>query len=292
MLRVPSMAKCAPSRQAIGMNTTQTAYELSKEQISFFRREGYLIVRGLFGADEVAALRGRFERLADDTEPAPKPQLWPVDRAATDPLQRYPRVMMPHHWDPLARQWLLDPRVGAILRTLLGDEPIAAQSMFYFKPPGARGQALHQDNFYLKVEPHTCIAAWTAIDPSTPENGGLKVVPRTQGFDLVCPELADSAESFSTQLVRPPAGMDPVPATLASGDTLFFNGNVIHGSEPNRSATQWRRSFICHYMPASARCISNWYFPLMDFAGGHVPYEANTGGGPCGIEFTKPNYGA
>lgn len=216
MLRVPSMAKCAPNRQAMGMNTTQTAYELSKEQISFFRREGYLIVRGLFGADEVAALRGRFERLADDTEPAPKPQLWPVVRAATDPLQRYPRVMMPHHWDPLARQWLLDPLVGAILRTLLGDEPIAAQSMFYFKPPGARGQALHQDNFYLKVEPHTCIAAWMAIHLDAgewrPESGAAHagVRPGAPGWRI-------ARKVFRRSRAGPPAGMDPVPATRRSG---------------------------------------------------------------------------
>lgn len=286
------MAKCVAGRQAMGMNTTQTAYELSQEQISFYRREGYLIVRGLFGADEVAELRGRFERLADDREPAPRPELWPADRGASDPLKRYPRVMMPHHWDPLARRWLLDPRVHDILAVLLGDEPVAAQSMYYFKPPGARGQALHQDNFYLQVEPHTCIAAWTAIDPSTPENGGLQVVPHTQGLDLVCPEAADPTQSFSTQLVRPPQGLQPVPATLEPGDTLFFNGNVIHGSTPNHSATQWRRSYICHYMPASARLISDWYFPVVNFAGEKVAYAANKGGGPCGIEFTEPTYGA
>ena len=164
--------------------------------------------------------------------------------------------------------------------------------MFYFKPPGARGQALHQDNFYLQVEPGTCIAAWTAVDPSTPENGGLFVVPKTHELDLACPEQADMQESFFAHFVRPPAGRKAVPATLAAGDTLFFNGSVIHGSGPNRSATLWRRSFICHYMPASSRCISKFYFPLFNFSGQEVPYAASTGGGPCGVEFTQPTYGA
>jgi hypothetical protein len=111
---------------------------LSEEQIASFRRDGYLVVRGLFGADEVAALRQRFERLVDGSEPAPQPDYWPVDDTATDPLKRYPRVMMPHRWDALSRRWLLDVRIMAILRVLLEDEPIATQSMFYFKPPGAR----------------------------------------------------------------------------------------------------------------------------------------------------------
>ena len=268
-----------------------TGRGLDEEQVAFFRREGYLIRRALFGAGEVGELQRRFERMGDGSEPAP-PGKWERDPAASDPLLRYPRVMMPHRWDALSRSWLLAPRVHEILRVLLGEEPVAAQSMFYFKPPGARGQALHQDNFYLQVEPGTCIAAWTAIDPSTPLNGGLTVVPGTQSEALVCPEEADSAESFTKQLVRPPAGRQPVPAELEPGDTLFFNGNMIHGSGPNRSETLWRRSFICHYMPASSRCISRWYFPLLNFAGGEVAYAANTGGGPCGTEFKKANYGA
>ncbi len=274
------------------MITTEMAPPLDAEQVAFFQREGYLIVRGLFAADEVAVMAERFERLADGREPAPDADAWPRDPRAVDPLQRYPRVMMPHRWDALSRRWLLEPRVTAILRVLLGEDPIAVQSMFYFKPPGARGQALHQDNFYLQVEPQTCIAAWTAIDASTPENGGLQVVPGTHAIDLACPEQADDTESFVKEFVRPPAGRTPVPAVLAPGDTLFFPGNVIHGSAPNRSRDQWRRSFICHYMPASSRCISRWYFPVLNAAGEEVTYEANTGGGPCGVEFEQPNYGA
>ena len=42
-------------------------------------------------------------------------------------------------------------------RLLLGREPYAAQTMFYFKPPGARGQALHQDQTPLRVQPGTCL---------------------------------------------------------------------------------------------------------------------------------------
>lgn len=271
--------------------TTQPVYSLTDDQIAFFQREGYLIVRGLFAAEEVEALRRRFEDLAEDRDPAP-PGKWDRDLAATDPLLRYPRVMHPHRWDPLSKRMLLHPRVGAVLAQLLQDEPIATQSMFYFKPPTSRGQALHQDNFYLQVEPQTCIAAWTAIDPATPANGGLYVVPKTQDYNLVCPEQADMTESFFQHLVRPPPGAKAIPAELQPGDTLFFNGNVIHGSGPNRHPTLWRRSFICHYMPAKARCISKWYFPLLNFAGEEVTYEANQSGGPCGVEFAQATYGA
>jgi hypothetical protein len=49
--------------------------------------------------------------------------------------------------------------VVALKLYLGGSEAYAAQSMYYYKPPGAKGQGMHQDNFYLLASPATCIAA-------------------------------------------------------------------------------------------------------------------------------------
>ncbi len=257
---------------------------LDGQQAAAYERDGYLIVRGLFRADEIGQIRDTVQATADRGEPIPgwEPDLSP--QAAGDPLKRYPRMMHPHRQFPVCRQALLDPRIRDVLSDLLGEEPIACQSMYYFKPPGARGQALHQDNFYLRVKPHSCIAAWTAIDPARPDNGGLHVCPGTHKMDVVCPEQADARESFTTHLVRPPAGVEPIPAELEPGDVLFFNGSVIHGSYPNASADLWRRSFICHYMPRSAREVAVHYKPLLDFQGREIDRVFVTDGGPCGTE--------
>ena len=156
--------------------------------------------------------------------------------------------------------------------------------MYYFKPPGARGQALHQDDYYLATQNGACLAAWIAIDPSTPENGGLRVIPGTHTMDVACPEQSDPTESFYGDLVRPPAGVEPVWATLGPGDILFFNGRVIHGSLPNSSKTMWRQSLINHYIPRKASAISQHYFPLLTAQGETAEMEAVAGGGPCGAE--------
>ncbi|MEI6083075.1 MAG: phytanoyl-CoA dioxygenase family protein [Verrucomicrobiota bacterium] len=263
--------------------------------ITSWQRDGYLIVRGLFGPAEVAEIKTFFDELGKAERAIPgfwEPDLSPA--AAADPLKRYPRVMHPHRWDEtgLAKRYLLHPRVHDILAALYNDEPIATQSMFYFKPPGARGQALHQDNFYLQVNPGTCIAAWTAIDRAMPDNGGLYVVPGTQDMEIVCPEQADPNESFVTHLVRAPAGKKAIAVELNPGDTLFFNGSIVHGSPPNRSKTDWRRAFICHYMPKRSEHISKFYAPLLDFSGNVVEYAAAAGGGPCGQEFAGAEYGS
>jgi ectoine hydroxylase-related dioxygenase (phytanoyl-CoA dioxygenase family) len=269
-------------------NTAMAGYHISSQQLADYERDGYLIVRHLLDPNEVKEIRDRFDALGAAGKEIPgywKPDLSP--EAGGDPLKRYPRVMMPHRWDEMSKRYLLDPRLHDILAALFGEEPVAGQTMFYFKPPGAKGQALHQDNFYLHVKPATGLAAWIAIDPSTADNGGLYVVAGTHHEPIQCPKLADPTQSFTTHLVGLPDGKKAEPLALDSGDCLFFNGSVIHGSPPNRSKTQWRRSFICHYIPRGSTQCAKAYSPLLDFDGNVVPIPESQDGGPCGEEFEK-----
>jgi ectoine hydroxylase-related dioxygenase (phytanoyl-CoA dioxygenase family) len=157
--------------------------------------------------------------------------------------------------------------------------------MYYFKPPGARGQALHQDNFYLMVRPGTCIAAWTAIDDCDEENGAMMVVPRSHRDDLVCPERANEKVSFAREFVRVPEGKKAHLVKMKRGDTLFFNGSAIHGSGPNRSKDRFRRSFIGHYIGESTQGISQYYTPLLRMDGSEIHIPQINDGGPCGGEW-------
>lgn len=256
---------------------------LDVSELDAWHRDGYHVARGLFGTDEIAAIKDRFDRIGEVGEPLPGH--WDPVQDAADVLERYPRVMHPHEVDPRNLEVLLDARVHEILRALMGEDVVAVQTMFYFKPPGARGQAFHQDNYYLLVQPYTCVAAWLAVDRSWSENGGLQVCPGTHLLDLECPDHADLSESFVDDFVAPPPGHEPVGLDLQPGDMLFFTGSVIHGSGPNATARSWRRSFISHYMPVSATHIGGWYLPHMyDFQGRRVTRESTSWGGPCGVE--------
>jgi len=267
---------------------TQTLRAITEEQKRQFDEEGYVIVKGLFAEEELREIDRAFEEISLRTIPGHfEPDL---SEPCADPLKRYPRVMHPHRFDDTAKRYMLHRPVLDALHDLYGEEALAAQSMFYYKPPGSRGQALHQDNFYLKVEPGNCIAAWTAVDAADEENGGLLVVPKTNGHDIVCPDEADASESFTTHFVKPPQGAKPVPATMDRGDVLFFNGNLIHGSYRNKSKTRFRRAFICHYANASATRIASYYRPLYRADGTEVDLETNPDGGPCGVEYAY--YGA
>ncbi len=251
-----------------------------------FERDGYCVCRGLFAQEEVAELLGHF---MDLHAAGPIPGVFapvPLTDSGGDILRAYPRMLHPHRVSAVARRYLLHPRVLGVLWELFGEEPWAAQSMLYFKPPSARGQALHQDDYYLKTSPGRCIAAWTALDPADEANGGMLIVPGTQGIPILCPHEADPRLSFTREEVDVPAGLQPEAVRLQPGDVLFFNGSVIHGSYPNSSADRFRRAFICHYVSRSTQHIGRHYHPLLRPDGSELRVAESTWGGPCGSEFT------
>jgi phytanoyl-CoA hydroxylase len=245
-----------------------------------FDEHGYVVARGLFDADETAFLRDHFMVLREASSyPG---DVVGIEADSNDPLKRYPRMIHMHRWDEVALDWLLDPRLARLLSSLLdGVEPFAVQTMVYFKPPGARGQAVHQDQYYLRVEPGTCIAAWMALDRCDVENGCLEVVPGSHKWPVLCTIGADTSESFTDVTVPLPEDTELVSVLMEPGDVLFFNGSLVHGSKPNRS-DRFRRALIGHYTEGRAREVARWYHPVLRMDGTEVEVEAGNGGGPCG----------
>jgi phytanoyl-CoA hydroxylase len=245
-----------------------------------FDEQGYFVARALFDEDETASWRDHFTRLREAG--AYPGDVVGVDPDSDDPLLKYPRMIHMHRWDRVALNWLLEPRLARSLTTLLGGlEPFAVQTMLYFKPPGARGQAAHQDQYYLRVKPGTCVAAWMALDPCDEENGCLEVLPGSQDWPVLCTIAADTTQSFTDVTVPLPEGAGLVPVIMEPGDVLFFNGSLVHGSKPNRS-DRFRRSLVGHYVEGDARECSLWYYPALRLDGSLVDLERTTGGGRCG----------
>lgn len=254
---------------------------LSATQQEQYAQEGYAIARGLFSAEEVEQLREHYMRLREaGAYPGDSAG---VDVTSADPLKRFPRMIHMHRWDEPSLRWLLDSRLNACLTELLGREPYAVQTMLYFKPPGARGQALHQDQAYLRVQPGTCMAAWLALDRCDEENGCMRVVPGSHRFPLLCTQSADTTVSFTDVTVPVPDEFPVVPVVMEAGDVLFFNGSLIHGSYPNTSSDRFRRALIGHYIAGEAERVGWFYHPVLKMNGETVGFEGSEGGGPCGI---------
>src|SRR4051812_42307178 len=114
-----------------------TIETLTEPQMADFRRDGFIVVRGLFSGDEARAVRETFMEMGKN---GPVEGLSEVRRSKVDgsvggydpndPLARYPRMMHPHnHPDKpvgsLAMKFMTDARVEAVLAQLMGEAPYA-----------------------------------------------------------------------------------------------------------------------------------------------------------------------
>jgi phytanoyl-CoA hydroxylase len=253
---------------------------VSEKHVQEYREKGYTLIEGLFSTSEAEELRDHYMDLRTrGTYPGDYDG---VDSTSTDPLKRYPRMIHMHRWDDASLRWIIDERLNEAMTAMSGQEPLAVQTMLYFKPPGARGQALHQDQFYLRAQPGTCIAAWMALDPCDEENGCMRVVPGSHEWPLLCSEPADTTQSFTDVTVPVPEGTPIVPVIMEPGDVLFFHGLIVHGSYPNTSKDRFRRALIGHYLTGDVEQVGRFYQPVLRMDGSVVELGESPGGGPCG----------
>jgi phytanoyl-CoA hydroxylase len=258
---------------------------IAEEMKKTFDEQGYVVARQLFSSEEITAYRDHYMDLrAKGSYPG---DMVGVDPSSEDPLKRYPRMIHMHRWDETSMRFLIDARINEVLTALLGREPYAVQTMIYFKPAGARGQALHQDQFFLRARPGTCIAAWLALDLCDEKNGCMRVVPASHRWPLLCPTHADTTISFTDLTVPLPQGQEVRPIIMNPGDVLFFGGSLVHGSFPNTSRDRFRRSLIGHYISGEAEQVSRYMEPIYHMDGTVATFHYSNEGGPCGVWVEK-----
>ena len=217
---------------------------LTPQQRDHYKAQGFVVIPHLFSRATVALMREHYmKRRAEG--PKPGDSGGTTDHA-DDPNHQFPRMINMHNWDELTEEWAADTNVLAITEQLIDDTPVLLQTMLYFKPPGAQGQALHQDEQYITIDP--IIGVWVALDTSDEAVGRMVLIPRSHQLGLLSVETANTAISFTNVQAVKPANAEELGIDMSPGDTLFFDGKVIHGSYKNKTRDRWRRSFICHYM--------------------------------------------
>lgn len=150
-----------------------------------------------------------------------------------------------------------DDRLLDIAEQFIGPD-IALYGTHYIAKRPRDGQAVlwHQDGSYWPLEPMTVVTLWVAIDPSDPENGCMRVVPRTHREALM-PLTPTSRTDVVLDSFLDPAKVDESAAVdliLGEGDVSVHHPNVIHGSNANVSE-RWRRCLTLRYIPASTRIL-------------------------------------
>jgi len=203
----------------------------------FYEENGYLLVRGVFDAGDVEAMRDAITRILETvaaTEHDSSHTWSGVDQS----LQLKGFHDLQYH-DATFTRMVSHPRLVEILTELIGPNVQLHHSKMLVKPPEQGAPfPMHQDYPYFPHERHTVLAASVHLDDTDEENGCLRVVPGSHKLGPL------QAKGASHTLDYPLESGTACPA--AAGDVLFFNYLTIHGSGVNRSS-RTRRNVLFQY---------------------------------------------
>ncbi len=199
-----------------------------------------------------------------------------LDELTPQELVGIERLLRLHIFDPPTRQLMLDARLIDLVRLLWPGDPLAVSALYYPKPPGARGFALHSDTGYLPTDPPEMAGAFIAVDDADAENGALSVVRGSHRFSDVERRAIPTDEFIFPEEFIQPGGSERVLVPMKAGDVLLFHGNSLHASLPNRTTDRWRRAFIFHYVSAAVHCVSEELNPAYRVTGEEVPAPGHT----------------
>ncbi|MFO0864720.1 MAG: phytanoyl-CoA dioxygenase family protein [Gemmataceae bacterium] len=212
-----------------------------------FAEDGFLVVRGVFDADEIANVAADAEGLVVRKDLIDTRNLrcrW--QNRCTDGECVFETFDPVIDLSPACREIALHPKLFAILEQLYGEPAKLFKDKLIFKPPGATGYDLHQDFISWPNFPRSFMTAAIAIDPCSLENGCTIAYPGYHLKGCLTPEDGEYHPLPRETVDEAKA----VPLELEPGDVAFFGCFTPHRSEPNRSSN-WRRLLYASYNAAS-----------------------------------------
>ena len=200
-------------------------------------RDGYLIVRGFFGAAATRDLLAWTEQISAAPEVPGRHMVYYED-SLTDPGRRVVQRIenfCPFHpgFDRVVREGRLMAWTSALFRA----PAVLFKEKINFKLPGASGFKAHQDQQagWTKYAP-IFITALVTLDPATIENGCLEMALGRHREGLIGAEWDPLSED----------GLGLVPVPTAPGDVIFFDSFAPHASKSNLTADPRRILYLTY----------------------------------------------
>jgi ectoine hydroxylase-related dioxygenase (phytanoyl-CoA dioxygenase family) len=138
---------------------------------------------------------------------------------------------------------------------VIGDDVILWGCHVFCKPAGVGYETpWHQDGHYWPIRPLATCTAWVALEPSTRENGCLRVIPRSHAERRLYPHLNEDRSDLTLNLRAQHGSFDEATAIdieLQPGQLSLHDVHLVHGAAANRSR-QRRTGVALRYMPATS----------------------------------------
>lgn len=228
---------------------------VSAADIETYRRDGVVIIRGLF-ADHVDALREGIARNMD----APGPYASENKRDGEtgrffDDYCNWPRI-------PEFEQVIMNSPAAEVAADLMGSESVQVfHDHVLVKEPGtSMATPWHQDSPYYFVQGQQTVSFWSPLDPV--KEASLRCVAGSHRWEKeVLPTRWASEENFfadSDAYIPVPdpeaEGMNIVEFEMAPGDAVAFDFRTLHGARGNQASDR-RRAFSLRLVGDDARYV-------------------------------------
>ena len=222
---------------------------LNSDQISSFRKQGFLSIDRITSDKDVASLRVSYDRIF--AERAGRADGYHFDLAGTDDEgaeAKLPQILAPAKYAPEMNDSELLLSATRIARQLLGDEAECTIAHAILKPAldGAE-TPWHQDAAYWNPNiTARSISIWVPLQDATLENGCMQFVPGSHNLDVVPHQsIGGDTRVHGLELARESRHLveDVVACPIPAGGCTIHGGYMLHGAGPNYT-NQPRRALI------------------------------------------------
>ena len=245
-----------------------------EDHVGAYWREGYAIVRGVFGRDEIGAIAAAVEEVHENAVRHGRcfrhGNLFYNVAAGADGAAQVRMAQWPSYKWPALDAVRLDRRIARLLEPLIGGDLKQIINQIHWKAKGASTDfAWHQDSRFREPAEafrnlgSAYVQTGLAIDPHTPDSGCLRFVRASHGRGAL--DLDTSAEVLGTAMsdaALTAAGLgadDVVDVLMEPGDLALWSPYLVHGSGENRSGHR-RRLYINGYVRARDCDRGEWAF--------------------------------
>jgi len=230
--------------------------ELLSDQISFYKKNGYLIIEDFLTPEELEKWRTAVMEAITQRNGQKIPGS-SRSKEESDGINN-DNDYFKNVFDQLLNLWqtnkkikelMIDERIGKMVADLSGANGIRIwHDQALIKRPWANPTSWHLDTPFWSFYDRQALSIWVALDDATLENGCLFFIPGSHlqtsfdnpGIGKNMGAIFDYYPKFKSH--------KSVSASMRAGSCSFHNGLLIHGAHANMTPG-FRRAMTCAYMP-------------------------------------------
>lgn len=213
---------------------------LSDAEVSRYREQGYVVPAYRLGASWVRRMQDALETLIA-ANPGVRPEKLVSAHIAGQNDEGVRGVA-----DFLALA--MHPDILDLVEQVIGPDVILWGCHVFCKPAEEGYETpWHQDGHYWPIRPLANCTVWVALEPSTRENGCLRVIPGSQAAKQLHPHLHEDRTDLTLNQRMADGSFDESDAVdieLEPGQMSMHDIYMIHGAQANRSGVRRRKSVV------------------------------------------------